>query len=81
MATTVFDLLARVSADVSPFNTAFDSTSDSVESSLSSIYQSARRWLGAGGVAGTFMRLRQRRMSSTKSSLIFLQSQNYRSKR
>ena len=54
MATTVFDLLARVSADVSPFNTAFDSTSDSVESSLSSIYQSARRWLGAGGVAGTF---------------------------
>lgn len=54
MATPVFDLLARVSADVSPFNTAFDSTSDSVESSLSSIYQSARRWLGAGGVAGTF---------------------------
>lgn len=54
MATTVFDLLARVSADVSPFNTAFDSTSDSVESSLSSIYQSVRRWLGAGGVAGTF---------------------------
>lgn len=54
MATTVFDLLARVSADVSPFNAAFDSTSDSVESSLSSIYQSARRWLGAGGVAGTF---------------------------
>lgn len=54
MSTTVFDLLARVSADVSPFNTAFDSTSDSVESSLSSIYQSARRWLGAGGVAGTF---------------------------
>lgn len=54
MATTVFDLLARVSADVSPFNTAFDSTSDSVESNLSSIYQSARRWLGAGGVAGTF---------------------------
>lgn len=54
MATTVFDLLARVSADVSPFNTAFDSTFDSVESSLSSIYQSARRWLGAGGVAGTF---------------------------
>lgn len=54
MATTVFDLLARVSADVSPFNTAFDTSSESVDSALSSIYQSARRWLGAGGVAGIF---------------------------
>ena len=54
MATTVFDLLARVSADVSPFNSAMDSSSASVDSSLASMYQSASRWLGAGGVAGVF---------------------------
>lgn len=54
MATTVFDLLARVSADVSPFNSAMDNSSASVDSSLASMYQSASRWLGAGGVAGVF---------------------------
>lgn len=54
MSTTVFDLLARVSADVSPFNSAMDNSSESVDSSLASMYQSASRWLGAGGVAGVF---------------------------
>lgn len=54
MSTTVFDLLGRVSADTSPFNSAMDGTASSVESSLASIYKSASRWLGAGGVVGAF---------------------------
>lgn len=54
MATEVFDLLGRVSADVSPFNSAFDSSAKSVDQNLAAMYQSARNWLGAGGVAGVF---------------------------
>jgi TP901 family phage tail tape measure protein len=50
MADTIFDLQARVSADVSPFNKAMDTSADSVTSSLKTIHQAANTFIGSGVV-------------------------------
>lgn len=55
MSDTVFDLRAQVSADVSPFNKAMDSSATSVSSSLSTMRNAAKMFIGSG-VVRSFMK-------------------------
>lgn len=55
MSDTVFDLRAQVSADARPFNEAMDSSATSVSSSLSTIHNAAKMFIGSG-VVRSFMK-------------------------